>query len=220
MVTGRPRPQVPGRNVDAAAVAVDTLPDTRARLYRIVTPHQYDASDAGPTILSAPASTSVDLSAPATFEVQADGVGDLAYQWVKGQSDIPGATSASFTIPSTALSDAGSYAVKVTDDTGTTLSKNATLVVLQKPVITQQPLSQTVNAGATLTLSVKATGAGPLSYQWLYNDHLIPGATGATFTLPNVGAPDAGSYRVSVSAATLNGIQRRSSATALILVNE
>ena len=99
-------------------------------------------------------------------------------------------------------------------------TQTATLTVLQKPVITQQPLSQTLNSGATLVLTVQATGAGTVTYQWLYNDHLIAGSTGATFTLPKVTPADAGSYRVSVSVSTPNGIQRRSSATALVRVNE
>ena len=212
--------QVPGRTNDAALVAMDSLPDSAARLYRIITPHQYDLVDSGPTILSPPASTSSDLGDSATFEVAAAGIGDLSYQWVKGTSDIPGATSSTFVLPSTTLTDAGSYAARVTDDSGTTLSGTATLTVLQKPVITQQPLGQTLNSGATLVLTVQATGVGTLTYQWLYNDHLIAGSTGATFTLPKVTPGDAGSYRVSVSVLTPNGIQRRSSATALVRVNE
>jgi hypothetical protein len=34
------------------------------------------------------------------------------------------------------------------------------------PVITEQPQSQTVEAGQTVTFTVGATGAGPLTYTW------------------------------------------------------
>ncbi|HXI12911.1 MAG TPA: immunoglobulin domain-containing protein [Thermoanaerobaculia bacterium] len=51
------------------------------------------------------------------------------------------------------------------------------------PVITQQPQSQTVQSGASVTLSVAATGDSALSYQWLRDDQLITGATSSSLTI-------------------------------------
>jgi len=56
------------------------------------------------------------------------------------------------------------------------------------PAITAQPQSQTIAAGTAVTLSVTATGTGPLSYQWYggssgFTGAPQPGATGSTFTV-------------------------------------
>ncbi|MCG3126070.1 MAG: hypothetical protein CHACPFDD_00899 [Phycisphaerae bacterium] len=47
--------------------------------------------------------------------------------------------------------------------------------------IIQRPQSQTVLSGALVTLTVAATGAEPLSYQWLRNGDCIDGATEPSF---------------------------------------
>jgi len=66
-------------------------------------------------------------------------------------------------------------------------------------VITRQPQSQNVSSGATLNLSVEATGNGPLSYQWRVNGVNVPGATGPTLTITNFRPRNAGDYSVAVS---------------------
>ena len=75
----------------------------------------------------------------------------------------------------------------------------ATLNVFgQAPLITTQPRSQSVNAGADVTLSVIATGALPLNYQWLANGLNLPGRTTATLTLTYAPVTDTASYQVIV----------------------
>lgn len=66
------------------------------------------------------------------------------------------------------------------------------------PKITEQPKSQIVSVGTTVTLNVNATGEG-LKYQWKLNGTAIAGATAATLTLPNVQTANAGDYSVTVS---------------------
>ncbi len=66
------------------------------------------------------------------------------------------------------------------------------------PVITAQPMAQTVAAGSSVTFSVSATGTG-LNFQWGKNGTPISGAVSATYTINNVSAADAGSYNVYVS---------------------
>ncbi|HUJ82646.1 MAG TPA: immunoglobulin domain-containing protein, partial [Candidatus Acidoferrales bacterium] len=54
----------------------------------------------------------------------------------------------------------------------------------QAPAITTQPTNQSVQAGATATFSVAASGSSPLSYQWQKNGAAISGATSASYTTP------------------------------------
>ena len=62
--------------------------------------------------------------------------------------------------------------------------------------ITSNPVSATVNPGATVTFTVAASGSPAPTFQWLLQDIPIPGATSASLTLTNVQPSDAGSYSV------------------------
>lgn len=70
---------------------------------------------------------------------------------------------------------------------------------IQVPVITQQPQSQIVAAGAAVVFSVAAIGTLPFSYQWQWNGIDLPGATGLTLKLANVTVGQAGVYIVVIS---------------------
>ncbi|HSY18806.1 MAG TPA: LamG-like jellyroll fold domain-containing protein [Candidatus Acidoferrales bacterium] len=69
------------------------------------------------------------------------------------------------------------------------------------PVIISPPASQTVIEGGEADLSVTAAGAGPLSYQWIFNGKNIAGATGTALSLPNIHPNQAGNYSVKVTGA-------------------
>jgi hypothetical protein len=109
-----------------------------------------------------------------------------------------GANSASFTTPS--LTSSTSYWVRVTDTFGVADSMTATVAVGGGPVITAQPISQTIASGTTATLTVGATGMG-LSYQWHQgvspNATMPVGTNSASFTTPPLAAST--SYWVWVS---------------------
>jgi len=66
------------------------------------------------------------------------------------------------------------------------------------PVITQQPAGGVFDPGATVTLSVGATGSLPLSYLWSKNNSSL-GITTPTLTLTNVTVANAETYTVAVS---------------------
>jgi hypothetical protein len=66
-------------------------------------------------------------------------------------------------------------------------------------VLTQQPKSQTIDAGADVTLAVSATGTEPLGYEWRFNGNPLAGATNASLVLTNVQPDKAGSYSTVVS---------------------
>jgi len=65
-------------------------------------------------------------------------------------------------------------------------------VYLGPPIITVQPVNQTVNAGSTATFSVTAIGTPPLQYQWFRDGSMIPGATSSTYTTPVTSINDFG----------------------------
>ncbi|HEX3029645.1 MAG TPA: immunoglobulin domain-containing protein, partial [Clostridia bacterium] len=71
-------------------------------------------------------------------------------------------------------------------------------VVALPPQITEQPASQSVEEGHSVTFSVTASGTG-LSYQWKKDGVNINGATSAALTITNVQKSDEGSYTVLVS---------------------
>lgn len=61
------------------------------------------------------------------------------------------------------------------------------------PAISTQPTDQSVQAGATATFTVTATGTAPLSYQWKKGGTAITGATSASYTTPATVVGDSGS---------------------------
>ncbi|CAG0957191.1 Serine-aspartate repeat-containing protein D [Methanosarcinales archaeon] len=68
------------------------------------------------------------------------------------------------------------------------------------PVITTQPVNQTVTIGSSATFSVVASGQAPLYYQWQKNGVNINGEHNQTYTTPPTTSTDNGSrYRVIVT---------------------
>ncbi len=101
------------------------------------------------------------------------------------------------------------------DNAGLTLNLAFTSVGGTLPSITTQPASATVNAGASVSFSVVATGTAPLTYQWQLGGAAINGATGDTYSISNVAASQAGSYSVVVT----NAAGSVTSNTATLTVN-
>ncbi len=66
------------------------------------------------------------------------------------------------------------------------------------PTITTQPTSRSVVRGNSTTLSVAATGAGPLRYQWRFNGNILGGATSQSLSLPNIRVNQGGDYECMV----------------------
>lgn len=69
--------------------------------------------------------------------------------------------------------------------------------------ISTQPQGLTVKNGETATFTVSTIGgAGTVTYQWAKNGSIIPGATGASFTITNAKPSDNGNYTVACSDTT------------------
>lgn len=128
------------------------------------------------TIVTPPASITVSSLDPANFSVVAGGTGPFTYQWERdsgaGFQPIAGATDQSLRIDGVTLEDDGDQ-VRVTVSNGFSnlTSAAATLSVVDGfPSILQQPVSQTVLAGSTLTLTSEVGGASAgRSIQWQLN---------------------------------------------------
>lgn len=159
-------------------------------------------SDSAPVISMQPSSQSVSSGASASLTVVASGTAPLAYQWRKDGVAINGATSSTLALSGVTSVSAGAYSVVVSNSVGSITSATATLTVTagaSSPIITIQPVSQSVAAGGSATLSVVATGSAPLAYQWRKDGVAIAGATRETYALASFSSAAAGSYSVVVS---------------------
>ena len=88
------------------------------------------ATPTAPTIVTQPANQTVIVGQTATFSVTAAGMSPLTYQWQKGTTAIAGATSASYSTPTTTASDNGTeFSVVVSNSLGKATSNAATLAV-------------------------------------------------------------------------------------------
>ncbi len=81
--------------------------------------------------------------------------------------------------------------------------------------ITVQPIGQTnVTIGQSVTLSVTATGAPPIQYQWLLNGSPIPDATNSSYGINAMSPTNGGIYTVSAGNVIGNVVSQPASLTA------
>jgi len=163
-----------------------TQPDLR----RTVTPPP--ATLAGPIVIKQqPQPRTIPRGSNATFPVVAEGFAPLAYRWFFNGAELAGATNASLVITNTQLSQQGTYSVAVSNSYGTATSSNVMLTVLVRPAITIHPVTQSVAAGGSVTLSASAEGNPlPLVFRWRRNGsfitNLVVNATNCFLTLTNL----------------------------------
>lgn len=183
-----------------------------------------------PVIAAQPVDTAAAAGSTATFGVLAVGVG-VTYQWQTSSdggatwTNLPGATSASYTTGTLTTADNGKRFRAVVTSSGISVSTSAvTLTVtpaVVAPAITVQPAAQTVTAPAAASFAVTATGTTP-SYQWQRSTDNgntyanIAGATAATYgTGATTTAMSGERYRVVVS----NSAGSVTSSAAVLTVN-
>ena len=160
------------------------------------------------TITTQPASVSVNagsISGSLSVAASVTPNAALTYQWYSntsnsnsGGSAVSGATSASFTIPTSLTAGSYYYFCEVKAGSVSARSNAATVTVAAPaaPVITisTQPASASVTAGSitgSLTVAASVTQGGTPTYQWYSNTSnsnsggsSISGATSASFTIP------------------------------------
>ena len=127
-----------------------------------------------PTIVSPLTSQTVGLGSNATFSVTVTGTSPLAYQWQMGGTNLPNQASQSLNFTNVQWSDAGNYAVIITNDYGCVTSSVATMTVGLPPAIISQPTNQIVLVGSNSQLSVLVAGDGLFTYQWQLNGTNLP----------------------------------------------
>lgn len=152
-----------------------------------------------PGLTAQPVDEIVAAGAPVTLSVSASGTGPLGYQWWNNEGPIAGATNAQLAFNPAETNDWDNYFVVLTNAYGAVTSSVAALVVYGPVTISAGPASEVVTAGATVTLSVAASGYPAPQYQWSLNGTNLPGATASSLTLSKVQLTNMGSYQVSVS---------------------
>jgi uncharacterized repeat protein (TIGR03803 family) len=155
-----------------------------------------------PVITVQPQSQTQIAGATAIFLLSATGLNTMAYQWQKNGTNlvnggnISGATTDTLTITSISDSDAASYSVIVSSSYGTATSSNATLTVIDPPIITAQPTNLLVLAGTNVTFGVSVIGTAPFGYLWQFNGTNLLNARDAHYSIPSVGTNNVGNYAV------------------------
>ncbi len=151
-----------------------------------------------PTFTTPPSSRAVNPGASTTFSVVVTGTKPITYQWRKNGVNIIGATASSYTRLKVTEFDQDVYDVVATNIAGSPDSPDATLSVNDPVVITVPPVTQSANAGTSVTFSVVGTGTPPFTYQWTKNRVSIAGATSDTFVIPSAQVTNAAAYAVIV----------------------
>lgn len=160
------------------------------------------AVSGAPVITTQPVAQVVTAGTSVNFAAAASGTPAPTYQWRKDGVNIAGATGTSYTIGSANAGSTGTYTFVAMNSAGSATSTGAMLTVnavVSLPSIITQPNSHTVSDGATVTLSVVATGSGTLGYQWRKNGTDVAGANQASFVLNGVTTVNAGTYTVVIT---------------------
>ncbi len=158
--------------VEIESTGVDPID---GELIELVDPEEAAAEavpNAKPSISSSPKSVTAYLGTTVKFTVKAGGA--ESYQWYYrtsaegswAKSTTAGAKTATLSVVAEAKRDGYQYRCKVSNADGYSYTKNATLTVSKKPVVTQQPADAIALAGETVKFTVKADGAA--SCQWYF----------------------------------------------------
>jgi arabinogalactan endo-1,4-beta-galactosidase len=136
-----------------------------------------------PSVTTQPASPTVSPGAAATFTVTAAGSSPLSYQWQKAGANIPGATSSTYTTPSTTSIDNGSqFNVVVSNSSGTVTSNLATLNVTTASQRPLQPVDITPIDGGAYYVVNQYSGlqADLVNDSQTAGDHVVQGSRSFT----------------------------------------
>ncbi|MCX8517216.1 MAG: DUF1566 domain-containing protein [Rhodoferax sp.] len=220
--------KINGKDINAATSSSYTLPIATmadsGMAYSVVVSNAVGTVASNPAILAVtvapvinrqPAAQTVDPGKPASFSVEAAGTQPFSYQWKRNGTDIPGAKSSSYTLLSTSSADNDAvFSVVVSNRAATVTSSGARLTFNEPPAFIVQPADQTAYASQTASFSVTATGAEPLTYQWMKNGNPIPDAPNSrSYTTPATSSADIGTATYSVAVSNGAGTATSSSAT-------
>jgi hypothetical protein len=176
-----------------------------------------------PVVTTPPQSQTNRAGARAVFSVSATSSSPIEYQWQRNGTNLvdggnlSGVTTDTLNINNISDTDAGSYAVVVSNAYGS-VTNYARLAVNDFLLFASQPQSQMVAAGSIVTFSATVYGAPPFVFQWYFNGAPVGSPTTGTnfssYTLTNVGTNQSGSYSVRV----VNGYGSLTSSNAVLTV--
>lgn len=148
-----------------------------------------------PSITQQPQAVTVCSGEQFTLSVAVSATGGVTYEWSKDGTSLPGETSATLNVATATAAREGSYRVRVRTSCGVIESDAVTVTVRPATVITQQPpATVSVQVGQPLSITVAATGAGTVQYQWFKDGTQIAGEVAPTFAVAAVANGDAGKY--------------------------
>ena len=160
------------------------------------------------TLLTQPQSLVVLAGNTAAFSVTALGNGLVSFQWTRNGTNVPGATNTSLALSNVQAAMAGVYVALVTDAVGTVASQPATLGVVSKPGVSQQPRPefQVLSEGEDLRITAAVAVSEPFACRWLLNSvTAYPyGFFGAVLEVPGAPLTNGGAYKLAVTNALGN----------------
>jgi len=155
---------------------------------------------APPFIVQNPLPAEVFEGQSVSFLVAASGTAPMSYQWRLNGTSLVGATNSRYTITNALISQGGAYSAIASNMAGSVTSSIALLTVSPAaPIVGAQPVGGTIAQGESWTFSVDVSGTLPLTYQWMFNGSIIPGATGSSYTITNAQPSQAGDYAAYVA---------------------
>ncbi len=168
-------------------------PPASAPLFTLQPGHAAAAAVTGSATFQADAS---GMPVP-TFRWQRQAAGTVGFVDVANTGNYSGTTTKSLVVSApTPAMNGDQFRCVATNSAGIVTSLSATLSVINLPVIATQPVSRSVVTGQSASFTVSVAGEGPFNYMWRRAGFMIPGAGGATLTLPNVTRADADDYDV------------------------
>jgi hypothetical protein len=147
-----------------------------------------------PVIVTNPMSQTIVAGHGVTFTASATGTPAPTVQWQVSTnhggtfSNIPGATSTTLSFTTSVGENGDQYRAVFTNSAGHPNTSAATLTVTAAPVVTTNPLSQTIAAGHMVTFSAAASGSPAPTVQWQVSTNNggtfvnIPGATSTSYS--------------------------------------
>ena len=227
-------------NDDTGGVTSQVILPTAAGVTYYILAGGY-ASDAGnlvlhlnhltpPAFAVQPTNQSVVVSSNASFITTLTGTLPMGFQWYFNNTPlvdggrISGSTSATLNIATIQTNDAGNYQLVASNIVGVATSSVAILTpIILPPVITQQPVDQSVLIGSNVTFTATVDGTPPYSYQWSFNgspladDGIhISGSATASLSISNLTPADGGSYLLTVT--NVSGSTNSTAAILTVLV--
>ncbi len=153
-----------------------------------------------PVVTADPLTQTVRTGTAAVFSATAIGSPVPTVQWQVSTNggvsyvNIASATSSTYSFTGNVAQNGYTYRAVFMNTHGSATTKAAKLTVLAAPVVTKNPLSQSITIGQTATFTAAATGSPTPTVQWQVSTN-----GGTTFT--NIAGATASTYRVSVTAA-------------------